>query len=61
MYDTFNRFSIINNFIHTIPISMLESKNQSEFHDFLSLMAEKLGGDGLIKELCNIFRLLMDT
>ncbi|KVI02215.1 calcium-binding protein KRP1-like [Cynara cardunculus var. scolymus] len=40
---------------------MAESKNQSEFQDFLPLMAEKLGGDGLIGELCNGFRLLMDA
>ncbi|XP_030441729.2 calcium-binding protein KRP1-like [Syzygium oleosum] len=30
------------------------------FHDFLPAMAEKLGGDGLIGELCKGFRLLMD-
>ncbi|XP_076892548.1 calcium-binding protein KRP1-like [Bidens hawaiensis] len=35
--------------------------NQSEFQDFLPLMAEKLGGEGLIGELCNGFNLLMDT
>ncbi|KAI3702910.1 hypothetical protein L6452_28663 [Arctium lappa] len=40
---------------------MAASNNQSEFHDFLPLMAEKLGGDGLIGELCNGFRLLMDV
>ncbi|KAJ0045006.1 calcium-binding protein KRP1-like [Pistacia vera] len=31
------------------------------FEDFLPLMAHKLGGDGLIGELCNGFNLLMDT
>ncbi|KMZ58604.1 Calcium-binding EF-hand family protein [Zostera marina] len=31
-----------------------------EFEDFLPVMAEKLGGDGLIEELCNGFRLVMD-
>ncbi|XP_008793625.2 calcium-binding protein KIC-like [Phoenix dactylifera] len=31
-----------------------------EFEDFLPLMAEKLGEDGLMEELCNGFRLLMD-
>ncbi|KAK8527327.1 hypothetical protein V6N13_085165 [Hibiscus sabdariffa] len=36
------------------------SQNTSGFHDFLPLMADKLGGDGLIGELCNGFNLLMD-
>ncbi|KAK9209449.1 hypothetical protein WN944_001815 [Citrus x changshan-huyou] len=31
------------------------------FEDFLPLMANKLGGDGLIGELCNGFNLLMDA
>ncbi|XP_043695812.1 calcium-binding protein KRP1-like [Telopea speciosissima] len=31
-----------------------------DFEDFLPTMAEKLGGEGLIGELCNGFRLLMD-
>ncbi|EYU33577.1 hypothetical protein ABFS82_08G180500 [Erythranthe guttata] len=39
----------------------MASKDQSNFHDFLPLMAEKLGGDGLIGELCNGFRLLSDS
>nr|GMD12349.1 calcium-binding protein PBP1-like [Ipomoea batatas]GMD64219.1 calcium-binding protein PBP1-like [Ipomoea batatas]GMD74948.1 calcium-binding protein PBP1-like [Ipomoea batatas] len=30
------------------------------FQDMLPLMADKLGGEGLIEELCNGFRLLMD-
>lgn len=30
------------------------------FHDFLPAMAEKLGGDGLISELCKGFSLLVD-
>ncbi|XP_031105894.1 calcium-binding protein KRP1-like [Ipomoea triloba] len=38
----------------------MESKSESNFQDFLPLMAEKLGGDGLIGELCNGFQLLMD-
>ncbi|XP_022848660.1 calcium-binding protein PBP1-like [Olea europaea var. sylvestris] len=42
------------------PIFMA-SKNQSNFQDFLPLMAEKLGGDGLIGELCNGFQVLMDS
>ncbi|KAL4311347.1 hypothetical protein GQ457_01G005260 [Hibiscus cannabinus] len=37
------------------------SQNSSGFHDFLPLMADKLGGDGLIGELCNGFSLLMDS
>ncbi|XP_059661960.1 calcium-binding protein KRP1-like [Cornus florida] len=32
-----------------------------EFEDSLPLMADKLGGEGLIRELCNGFQLLMDT
>ncbi|KAL9366400.1 hypothetical protein Peur_037599 [Populus x canadensis] len=40
---------------------MASSQNQnSNFQDFLPLMANKLGGDGLIGELCNGFNLLMD-
>ncbi|OAY63482.1 calcium-binding protein KIC-like [Ananas comosus] len=31
-----------------------------EFEDFLPIMAEKLGEEGLMQELCNGFRLLMD-
>ncbi|XP_059664462.1 calcium-binding protein KRP1-like [Cornus florida] len=31
-----------------------------EFEDLLPMMADKLGGEGLIRELCNGFRLLMD-
>ncbi|KAK4744118.1 hypothetical protein SAY87_010430 [Trapa incisa] len=30
------------------------------FHDFLPVMAQKLGGEGLIEELCNGFNLLVD-
>ncbi|KAE8075797.1 hypothetical protein FH972_014485 [Carpinus fangiana] len=30
------------------------------FEDLLPVMADKLGGDGLIRELCNGFQLLMD-
>ncbi|XP_027348573.1 calcium-binding protein PBP1-like [Abrus precatorius] len=30
------------------------------FEDLLPVMANKLGGEGLIKELCNGFQLLMD-
>ncbi|KAJ9555726.1 hypothetical protein OSB04_010340 [Centaurea solstitialis] len=36
---------------------MMESKNRSEFHDFLPLKVENLSG----YELCNRFRLSMDT
>ncbi|XP_061964511.1 calcium-binding protein KRP1-like [Populus nigra] len=40
---------------------MTSSQNQnSNFQDYLPLMANKLGGDGLIGELCNGFNLLMD-
>ncbi|XP_047946663.1 calcium-binding protein KRP1-like [Salvia hispanica] len=39
----------------------MASIDQPNFHDFLPLMAEKLGGDGLLGELCNGFQLLMDS
>ncbi|XP_039064722.1 calcium-binding protein KRP1-like [Hibiscus syriacus] len=42
-----------------IPPSV--SQNSSGFHDFFPVMSNKLGGDGLIGELCNGFSLLMDT
>ncbi|KAJ7948221.1 calcium-binding protein PBP1-like [Quillaja saponaria] len=32
----------------------------ADFEDLLPVMANKLGGEGLIKELCNGFQLLMD-
>ncbi|CAL1374001.1 unnamed protein product [Linum trigynum] len=35
-------------------------KAGGEFEDLLPVMADKLGGEGLIKELCNGFQLLMD-
>ncbi|KAI3509936.1 hypothetical protein L1887_25461 [Cichorium endivia] len=38
----------------------MATSNQSQFHDFLPVMADKLGGDGLIEELCNGFQLLVD-
>ncbi|KAF5728001.1 hypothetical protein HS088_TW21G00143 [Tripterygium wilfordii] len=41
---------------------MATKQNPSpDFHDFLPTMAQKLGGDGLIDELCNGFNLLMDA
>ena len=39
---------------------MASQNPQSNFEDFLPIMAEKLGGDGLIGELCNGFELLVD-
>lgn len=39
---------------------MAGGKVANDFQDMLPIMAEKLGGDGLIKELCNGFKLLMD-
>ncbi|GMP65595.1 hypothetical protein CsSME_00026323 [Camellia sinensis var. sinensis] len=38
----------------------MASNTQSNFEDLLPIMADKLGGEGLIEELCNGFRLLMD-
>ncbi|KAF9672914.1 hypothetical protein SADUNF_Sadunf11G0093900 [Salix dunnii] len=35
--------------------------SSSHFEDFLPLMANKLGGDGLVGELCNGFNLLADS
>ncbi|XVF70466.1 hypothetical protein PTKIN_Ptkin11bG0163800 [Pterospermum kingtungense] len=37
------------------------ANSSSGFEDFLPVMANKLGGDGLIGELCNGFNLLMDS
>ncbi|KAG4968078.1 Calcium-binding protein KRP1 [Glycine soja] len=37
------------------------SQQPSHFHDYLPVMANKLGGDGLIDELCNGFNLLKDS
>ncbi|XP_062106200.1 calcium-binding protein KRP1-like [Humulus lupulus] len=37
-----------------------KSRVLSDFEDLLPVMAEKLGGEGLIKELCSGFELLMD-
>ncbi|KAK3021397.1 hypothetical protein RJ639_046805 [Escallonia herrerae] len=39
----------------------MAATKQSQFQDFLPIMADKLGGNGLIGELCNGFRLLMDV
>ncbi|XP_042516222.1 calcium-binding protein PBP1-like [Macadamia integrifolia] len=36
------------------------ARNVVGFEDFLPTMADKLGADGLIGELCNGFELLMD-
>ncbi|KAH0719736.1 hypothetical protein KY284_004766 [Solanum tuberosum] len=38
----------------------MATSRKSNFNDYLPLMAEKLGGDGLIGELCKGFQLLMD-
>ncbi|KAJ4850788.1 poly(A)-binding protein binding protein [Turnera subulata] len=37
-----------------------QSKIRPEFEDLLPVMANKLGGEGLIRELCNGFQVLMD-
>ncbi|OAY54982.1 calcium-binding protein KRP1 [Manihot esculenta] len=43
-------------------MSSSQKQNPSpNFHDYLPVMADKLGGDGLIGELCNGFNLLMDS
>lgn len=39
----------------------MEAKRVADFQDLLPVMAQKLGGEGLIKELCNGFKLLMDS
>ncbi|KAL8088115.1 calcium-binding protein PBP1-like [Apium graveolens] len=39
---------------------MASARVGDDFQDMLPTMADKLGGDGLIKELCNGFKLLMD-
>ncbi|KAF8411272.1 hypothetical protein HHK36_003819 [Tetracentron sinense] len=38
----------------------MAGQKTADFEDFLPTMADKLGGEGLIGELCNGFRLLMD-
>ncbi|XP_027356121.1 calcium-binding protein KRP1-like [Abrus precatorius] len=40
---------------------MASQSPQPHFHDYLPFMANKLGGDGLIDELCNGFNLLKDS
>ncbi|KAK7312942.1 hypothetical protein VNO77_37210 [Canavalia gladiata] len=40
---------------------MASQNPKSQFHDYLPVMANKLGGDGLIEELCNGFNLLKDS
>ncbi|CAL0310115.1 unnamed protein product [Lupinus luteus] len=40
---------------------MASKNSQAQFQDYLPVMANKLGGDGLIDELCNGFNLLMDS
>ena len=35
-------------------------EKRADFEDLLPVMANKLGGEGLINELCNGFQLLMD-
>ncbi|KAG6423798.1 hypothetical protein SASPL_114201 [Salvia splendens] len=45
----------------TNTFTSMSSIQQPNFQDFFPLMAEKLGGDGLLAELCNGFRLLMDS
>lgn len=40
---------------------LMAARDQPNFQDFLPLMAEKLGGDGLIGELCSGFQLLKDS
>ncbi|XVE80257.1 hypothetical protein DITRI_Ditri14bG0125300 [Diplodiscus trichospermus] len=44
-----------------IPPSASTNFSLVGFEDFLPVMADKLGGDGLIGELCNGFNLLMDS
>ncbi|KAL7128867.1 hypothetical protein ABFS83_13G022600 [Erythranthe nasuta] len=38
----------------------MAGKKMGEFQDMLPLMADKLGGEGLIEEMCKGFNLLMD-
>uniref|UniRef100_A0A7N0TB40 EF-hand domain-containing protein n=1 Tax=Kalanchoe fedtschenkoi TaxID=63787 RepID=A0A7N0TB40_KALFE len=39
---------------------MARRMGSSKFEDLLPVMASRLGGEGLIRELCNGFKLLMD-
>ncbi|GFZ03157.1 calcium-binding EF-hand family protein [Actinidia rufa] len=38
----------------------MEARKSVHFQDLLPIMAQNLGGEGLIRELCNGFRVLMD-
>ncbi|KAA8515430.1 hypothetical protein F0562_018959 [Nyssa sinensis] len=50
----------ISAFFH-FPQSTMETRRAVQyFEDLLPVMAERLGGEGLIEELCKGFRLLMD-
>lgn len=42
------------------PTSPTQQNQEPSFHDFFPTMAGKLGGEGLIEELCKGFELLMD-
>nr|GMD36893.1 G-type lectin S-receptor-like serine/threonine-protein kinase At4g27290 isoform X1 [Ipomoea batatas] len=44
----------------TQSFKKMADTRRNEFQDMLPVMADKLGGEGLIRELCNGFRLLMD-
>ncbi|XP_011018685.1 PREDICTED: calcium-binding protein PBP1-like [Populus euphratica] len=39
---------------------VLTADKRADFEDLLPVLANKLGGEGLINELCNGFQLLMD-
>ncbi|KAK7244443.1 hypothetical protein RIF29_39265 [Crotalaria pallida] len=52
---------VINHSTSLIKVSSQQQQQQGQFQDFLPVMANKLGGDGLIDELCNGFNLLMDS
>ncbi|KAL2467225.1 Calcium-binding EF-hand family protein [Abeliophyllum distichum] len=39
----------------------MATKSQVVFEDFFPSMVEKLGADGFMNELCNGFRLMMDS
>ncbi|XP_074321455.1 calcium-binding protein PBP1-like [Silene latifolia] len=41
-------------------MASINNKNPQNFEDHLPIMAEKLGGDGLIEEICKGFQLIKD-
>ncbi|RVW37261.1 Calcium-binding protein PBP1 [Vitis vinifera] len=61
LLKTLITFSEIEKQLQASESANLLLPDPSNFQDFLPLMAHKLGGEGLMSELCNGFNLLMDS